>query len=225
MRSEYCEGKVHIVEKGDTLYKLSRKYNVPLALILRANPFTDVYNMQVGDEICIPVQIEMQPVRPENGGIGMQPSRPESDGMGMQPSRPGSDGMGMQPSRPGSDGMGMQPSRPESDGMGMQPSRPGNDGMGMHQNRPENSGEEMRSGRMGNKEENRNDSMSNRPITLPNYPNLFSYVVEEEDSLEDILDNFDVNLEDLLNFNDLDEIMLLPGSVVKVPIRKENQKN
>ena len=201
MRSEYCEGKVHIVEKGDTLYKLSRKYNVPLALILRANPFTDVYNMQVGDEICIPVQIEMQPVRPENGGIGMQPSRP------------------------GSDGMGMQPSRPESDGMGMQPSRPGNDGMGMHQNRPENSGEEMRSGRMGNKEENRNDSMSNRPITLPNYPNLFSYVVEEEDSLEDILDNFDVNLEDLLNFNDLDEIMLLPGSVVKVPIRKENQKN
>lgn len=34
---------------------ISRKYRVPLALILRANPYVDVYNMQIGQEICVPV--------------------------------------------------------------------------------------------------------------------------------------------------------------------------
>lgn len=45
---------IHVVEPGDTLYRLSRKYRVGLTAILYANPFVDVYNMQVGDEICIP---------------------------------------------------------------------------------------------------------------------------------------------------------------------------
>ena len=38
-----------------------------------------------------------------------------------------------------------------------------------------------------------------------------------------ILDEFGINLEDLLNFNDLEDIMLLPGSVVKVPIRRRRE--
>lgn len=51
---DYCNGIVHSVKKGDTLYTLSRQYDIPLALLLRANPYVDIYNMQVGDEICIP---------------------------------------------------------------------------------------------------------------------------------------------------------------------------
>ena len=43
MNFEYCEGRVHVIEEGDTLYELSRKHNVPLTLLMRANPFTDVY--------------------------------------------------------------------------------------------------------------------------------------------------------------------------------------
>ena len=49
-----CRGYVHVVEPGDTLYKLARKYDVRLFDIMRLNPYVNVYNLQVGDEICIP---------------------------------------------------------------------------------------------------------------------------------------------------------------------------
>ncbi len=55
MNKRYCNGMVHVIKQGETLYQLSRRYRVPLALILRANPYVDVYNLQVGQEICIPV--------------------------------------------------------------------------------------------------------------------------------------------------------------------------
>lgn len=44
----------YVIKQGDTLYSISRENNVPLPLILRLNPFVDIYNLQVGDEICIP---------------------------------------------------------------------------------------------------------------------------------------------------------------------------
>ncbi|MCM1244135.1 MAG: LysM domain-containing protein [Roseburia sp.] len=65
MNKRYCNGMVHVIKQGETLYQLSRRYRVPLALILRANPYVDVYNLQVGQEICIPM------VRHHNGMICM----------------------------------------------------------------------------------------------------------------------------------------------------------
>lgn len=59
---EQCPGFLHVVQNGDTLYRLSRQYHVPLAEILCANPYVNVYNLQVGDEICIPRRI-----RPRDG--------------------------------------------------------------------------------------------------------------------------------------------------------------
>lgn len=62
MNYEYCDGVTHTIKKGDTLYEISRKHNVPLALLLRANPYVDVFNLQVGDTICIPAsQNQMTP--------------------------------------------------------------------------------------------------------------------------------------------------------------------
>ncbi len=55
MNGRYCNGMVHVIQKGDTLYQLSRKYRIPLAILLRANPYIDVYNLQEGQEICIPM--------------------------------------------------------------------------------------------------------------------------------------------------------------------------
>lgn len=55
MANKACNGIRYMIRKGDTLYKISRTYRVPLALILRANPYVDVYNLQIGDEICIPL--------------------------------------------------------------------------------------------------------------------------------------------------------------------------
>ena len=48
----YCV--VHVVKRGDTLYKLSRQYGVKLSAIMMANPFLDIYNLRIGDEVCIP---------------------------------------------------------------------------------------------------------------------------------------------------------------------------
>ena len=44
MNHEYCNGHMHMIKKGDTLYALSRRYHVPLEVMLRANPYVDVYN-------------------------------------------------------------------------------------------------------------------------------------------------------------------------------------
>ena len=53
-RPSGCRGYVHVIEPGDTLYKLARKYDVKLFDIMRLNPYVNVYNLQIGDEICIP---------------------------------------------------------------------------------------------------------------------------------------------------------------------------
>ena len=52
-----CKGVIHRVIKGDTLYRLSKMYGVRLIDIMKENPYVNVYNLQVGDEICIPTEI------------------------------------------------------------------------------------------------------------------------------------------------------------------------
>lgn len=56
MNYDYCDGMIYTVKKGDTLYSISRSKQVPLSMLLRANPYVDVYNLQVGDTICIPMK-------------------------------------------------------------------------------------------------------------------------------------------------------------------------
>jgi LysM repeat protein len=49
----YCIN--YVIKQGDTLYKISRQYRVPLDVIMKANPLVNVYHLQVDDVICIPV--------------------------------------------------------------------------------------------------------------------------------------------------------------------------
>ena len=49
-----CYGFTHVIQKGDTLYKLSKQYHVKVSALILATPFVNIYNLQVGDEICIP---------------------------------------------------------------------------------------------------------------------------------------------------------------------------
>ena len=51
-----CNGIVHTIKKGDTLYLLSRYYNVPIGEIMNANRNLNVYNLRIGDELCIPIR-------------------------------------------------------------------------------------------------------------------------------------------------------------------------
>lgn len=48
-------GIIHVVKKGDTLYKISRKYGVKLCDLMKDNPYVNIYNLQIGDEIYVPV--------------------------------------------------------------------------------------------------------------------------------------------------------------------------
>lgn len=55
-----CKGKKYQIQEGDTLYKISRREEVPLEWILQANPYINVYNLQIGDWICIPKQSKQE---------------------------------------------------------------------------------------------------------------------------------------------------------------------
>lgn len=50
-----CNGIVYIVRKGDTIFNISGKFGVTVNDILNENKFINVYNIQPGDKICIPV--------------------------------------------------------------------------------------------------------------------------------------------------------------------------
>ncbi|WP_238722963.1 LysM peptidoglycan-binding domain-containing protein [Diplocloster agilis] len=50
-----CDGEMYVVKEGDTLYRISRQFGVNLASLMAANPYVNVYNLQEGDEICIPI--------------------------------------------------------------------------------------------------------------------------------------------------------------------------
>ena len=52
-----CKGVVHKVVAGDTLYKISKLYGVRLIDVMKENPYVNVYNLQPGDEICVPTEI------------------------------------------------------------------------------------------------------------------------------------------------------------------------
>ncbi len=47
----------YTIKRGDTLYSISRQQNVPVDAIISANPFINVYNLQIGDMICLPISI------------------------------------------------------------------------------------------------------------------------------------------------------------------------
>lgn len=86
MKMQYCRGEKHVVKEGDTLYQISRMHRVPLHLILRANPGVDVYNLQVGEEICVPdSKMHHRPQMPgrPHPGIPSQPENPEPPASSM----------------------------------------------------------------------------------------------------------------------------------------------
>ncbi len=51
----YCIN--YVIQKGDTLYSISRHFNTGLAAIMAANPLVNVYNLMVGEVICIPMSV------------------------------------------------------------------------------------------------------------------------------------------------------------------------
>lgn len=48
-------GVVYVIKSGDTLYSISQRYNTTVTEIVQANPGINPNNLQIGQEICIPV--------------------------------------------------------------------------------------------------------------------------------------------------------------------------
>ena len=49
-----CKGTVYVVKEKDSLYQIAKVYGIRVKDIMRENPFVDVYNLQIGDELCVP---------------------------------------------------------------------------------------------------------------------------------------------------------------------------
>ncbi len=84
-----CNGIVHTIKRGDTLYLLSRYYNVTINDIMRANANVNVYNLQIGDQICIPIRrpAPTPPAQPNRPGQNMNTPQQQQQ-MPGRPSRP-----------------------------------------------------------------------------------------------------------------------------------------
>ena len=224
MNYEYCDGMTYTVKKGDTLYEISRKHNVPLALLLRANPYVDVFNLQIGDTICIPTNPQMRPDGNEMAPMPQQmtPAREPESQRPMQP------GMGMpsmpRQTTPPREPRNSQPMSPIPPLMSppapvIQPGRrngfcmdcdDGDDLEDMEEHR-ENLREEMKDEFSGGMDELRQDideDMARGNITSRRWE---KYVVQPGDTLADVLQNMSGDVEEFLERNRPDNIYMLPG--------------
>lgn len=61
-----CRGLIHKVKSGDTLYGIARMHGVKVRDLMLANPYVDVYQLQVGDELCVPI-FPAGGMRPQEG--------------------------------------------------------------------------------------------------------------------------------------------------------------
>ena len=197
MNYEYCDGMTHTVKQGETLYSLSRQYNVPLAIILRANPYIDVYNLKIGDTICVPVKRQGQ----GNGCQGMV-----CGGMAVMPRAGGQDedtGMDMEENMPEDTGMDMGRNMPEDTGMDMGREMPGG-------------GMNMRMGRgmydYGNSMDTDNNITGRDREETDNQDSCWiKYVAQAGDTLQDIYDRSACSKEMFWDKNRADRMYMLPG--------------
>lgn len=212
---------VHVIKQGETLYQLSRRYRVPLALILRANPYVDVYNLQVGQEICIPV------VRPYNGMICMpvQAMPRENEGMQEEPER-----MPMDTER--------DMARNMDRGMDQDMGREMNRNMNQNMSQEEFMEREGRSVRMESENISEDSRMGSRGFREEGCPvcqeeelekldqddrddrdddDVEIYITTGGRSLGDILKEYGVNWEEFIKNNNLDQIVLGDDVVLYLP--------
>ena len=82
-----CTGIIHVVKEGDTLYKIGKMHGVSVSALMYANPYVNIYNLQVGDELCVPVYNMSWNggKEPRTGANAGQPQNMQSGGTMQQP--------------------------------------------------------------------------------------------------------------------------------------------
>ena len=62
--------------------------------------------------------------------------------------------------------------------------------------------------------------------SIPMEPNnnLITYIIKEAETLKDILDKFDINLEDFIENNNMSTILLKPGMTINIPDKRSREE-
>lgn len=222
MNYEFCEGITHTIKKGDTLYSISRQHNVPIAMIMRANPYVDVYNLQVGETICVPVEKDNMGVRnpemttprrnvspdmmsgPGNTNMTNMTNAPGTNSMPGMTNASGNNMMSEMPTMPGSNMPGMS-NVPGTNNMPEMPAMPGNNMMPDMTNTPDT---HMTSD-MSYKSEDEDDDSCISQSDMEG--KLVRYVTQPGDTLQDILDRSGGDERRFWMKNSSDRMYMLPG--------------
>ena len=240
MNYDTCDGMTYTIKQGDTLYGISRKYDVPLAMILHANPYADVYRLNVGDTICIPMKKKCckKPCSSGNRGMSEDNDSSMNNGMGVENNITGnlnvSDGMietrrnkempdnmaGTRQSTGMSDNMaGTRQSTGMSDNMtGTRQSTemPGDmsenrRNIGISDNMDMSESMDLPDKVLGARTDVRSDRMSENKVSDDD--KWVKYVAQPGDTLFDVFNKSECDLNEFLNKNGLKGIYILPGLV------------
>ncbi|MDD2215268.1 MAG: LysM peptidoglycan-binding domain-containing protein [Eubacteriales bacterium] len=60
-----CNGILHKVVEGDTLYMITRKYNISLDALMKVNSNLDPYDLRIGMTLCIPIETAVPTLAPQ----------------------------------------------------------------------------------------------------------------------------------------------------------------
>ena len=63
--NDNCSCVGYVIREGDTLYKISKRFRIPLPILLRANLDVNVYNLIPGQKICLPPGMMPPPIMPK----------------------------------------------------------------------------------------------------------------------------------------------------------------
>lgn len=227
MNYDTCDGMTYTIKQGDTLYGISRKYDVPLAMILHANPYADVYRLNVGDTICIPMKKKCckKPCSSGNRGISEDNDSSMNNGMGVENNIAGnlnvSDGMietrrnkempdnmaGTRQSTGMSDNMTGTRQSTEMSGDMSENRR----NIGISDNMDMSESMDLPDKVLGARTDVRSDRMSENKVSDDD--KWVKYVAQPGDTLFDVFNKSECDLNEFLNKNGLTGIYILPGLV------------
>ena len=227
MNYDTCDGMTYTIKQGDTLYGISRKYDVPLAMILHANPYADVYRLNVGDTICIPMKKKCckKPCSSGNRGISEDNDSSMNNGMGVENNIAGnlnvSDGMietrrnkempdnmaGTRQSTGMSDNMTGTRQSTEMSGDMSENRR----NIGISDNMDMSESMDLPDKVLGARTDVRSDRMSENKVSDDD--KCVKYVAQPGDTLFDVFNKSECDLNEFLNKNGLKGIYILPGLV------------
>ena len=230
MNYDTCDGMTYTIKQGDTLYGISRKYDVPLAMILHANPYADVYRLNVGDTICIPMKKKCckKPCSSGNRGISEDNDSSMNNGMGVENNIAGnlnvSDGMietrrnkempdnmaGTRQSTGMSDNMTGTRQSTEMSGDMSENRR----NIGISDNMDMSESMDLPDKVLGARTDVRSDRMSENKVSDDD--KWVKYVAQPGDTLFDVFNKSECDLNEFLNKNGLKGIYILPGLVYYV---------